>query len=125
MKENIYASPEAGLVSSKKRSLLRRWLEGDIKLWKAIVLLQIIGWLVLLISTTMLMLALPLTVGIALKAILLPSFAIYSSICVFRASPNAKASIKGAIAKFWAVLFILYGCSVAYYSVTTLLSEAN
>ena len=125
MNEEVYASPEAELESSQNKSFVRRWFEGDIKLWKAIVLVQIIGWLVLLFTTTMLMLVLPFIVGIALKAILLPAFAIFSSISVFRASPNAKISLKGAIAKLWAILFVLYGCGVAYYSVTSLLNATN
>jgi hypothetical protein len=125
MNEQSCASPETGFENKQNKSPLRKWFEGDIKLWKAIVLLQIVGWIILLAISTSLMVVIPLVVSIALKTLLLPAFAIYSSICVYRASPNPKVSIKGAIAKLWAVIFVIYGFGVTYYSITSILNTAN
>lgn len=101
-----------------RSGFLVRWFNGEISLWKAIVLLQIAGWLVLVFTIGLTAFIFPFEIVRALKIVLLPCFALYSSVCVFRASPNPKESIKGALAKLWSVFFAVYGLAVTYYLVT-------
>ena len=115
MSNNPYSSPDTDLSEGENEFILKRWFNGDIKLWKAIVFIQILGWLVVIVISTLSVVVLPGILFIIFNILLLPSYAIYSSICVYRASPNPKVSIKGAIAKLWSIVFIIYGLFITQY----------
>ncbi|MGC9404365.1 hypothetical protein [Vibrio genomosp. F10] len=101
---------------------LVKWFNGDIALWKA-VLIQILGTYALLFLLESSKIALSETTVVMLKIGCLPLFAIYSSICVFRAAPNFKSSIRGTVAKCWAVTFILWALATAYALIVFALPE--
>jgi hypothetical protein len=77
--------------------------------------------IVLAVISTLSEIIFPTIISVALKVVLLPSFAVYSSICVFRSSPNPKVSFKGALAKLWAVVFVVYALFITKYTVSVLL----
>ncbi|MGC9460778.1 hypothetical protein [Vibrio genomosp. F10] len=102
--------------------VLLKWFKGGITLWHA-VLLQILGTYALLFLLEQSKIALPETTVVMLKIVALPIFAIYSSICVFRAAPNFKSTIRGTVAKCWAVTFILWALATAYALIVFALPE--
>ncbi|WGV97978.1 hypothetical protein QF117_03725 [Vibrio sp. YMD68] len=101
---------------------LIKWFRGDVPLWKAVVF-QIVGTYALLFLLEQSKVALSETTVVMLKIGCLPLFAIYSSICVFRAAPNFKSSIRGTVAKCWAVTFILWALATAYALIVFILPK--
>ncbi|HAS63205.1 MAG TPA: hypothetical protein DCS35_11930 [Vibrio sp.] len=91
-----------------------RWFRGEIQLWKSVLLLQMFGTYGLLFALESSKILLPETISVVIKIIALPIFALYSSICVFRAAPNFRTTIRGTVAKCWAVTFVLWAFCVAY-----------
>lgn len=91
-----------------------RWFRGEIQLWKSVLLLQIFGTYGLLFALESSKFLWPETIGVMIKIIALPIFALYSSICVFRAAPSFRSTIRGTVAKCWAVTFVLWAFCVAY-----------
>lgn len=98
----------------KSSNCFVRWFRGEIQLWKSVLLLQMFGTYGLLFALESSKYLWPETIGVVIKIIALPTFAIYSSTCVFRAAPNFKTTIRGTVAKCWAVTFVLWAFCVAY-----------
>ncbi|WP_070964217.1 hypothetical protein [Vibrio sonorensis] len=95
-------------------NLLMKWFRGDIKLWKAVFLLQIMGTYSLLLALESLRPFIAEPALTTLKMVALPVFAVYASICVFRASPHFKTTIRGTLGKCWAVSFAAWSIWIAY-----------
>lgn len=110
-----YATLQSDLDNrSENIGALKRWANGNIKLWKAIVFLQIIGWLVAVSICTLSHMFLPKPLFLVFNALVLIPYATYCSLVVWNASANPKISIGGAIAKLWSVIFLIYAFAITY-----------
>ena len=90
---------------------------GQIRLWKAIVLVGLTGYLAALIlsffvATLILSLFGLSTLGMVLASLFSTlldiAFGTVCSVCIWRASPNPKVSIVGAFSKIFAVFIGVY-----------------
>ena len=122
MSEEIYSPPSSNLESdsskepndarTKKPFLIRSW-KGEIPLWKAIVLINIVGYvLAFFISIMGVAIAVQLTsnliAGLIFQQILMLGFGVFSAVSVWRASSNSSILIARIIAKAWIILFTIY-----------------
>ena len=112
MNDTIYDSPKSDLSTNRNRSILSKAWNGEIKLWKTFWFIHILGFilsLVLGMLAQMMVMALadarlPHFVTFVPLAIVFP----ITLVCLWRSSPNPKISIKGALAKFWVCLAVVY-----------------
>lgn len=94
--------------------LLVRWLKGELPLWKAVFVLQLFGSYTLLFMLEQSKWLLPVHISVTLKIITLPLFALFSSICVFQSAPDFKTTIRGTLAKCWAITYVLWALWVTH-----------
>jgi len=84
MSEKIIDSDKSNLAAGDKNFLSKAWV-GQAKIYSALFTLSL---------------------NIA--------HAVFTTMSLWRCSPNPKVSIKGAIAKLWAIVFLIYLIGVNY-----------
>lgn len=122
MSEEIYRPPSSSLapdenkdsrvIRTKKPFLIRSW-KGEVPLWKTIVLINIVGYvLAFIISVSGFAIAVQMTsnliVGIVYQQILMLGFGVFCIVSVWRASSNCSILVAGILAKIWIILFTIY-----------------
>ena len=109
-----------------KDSFFKRAWHGNIKIWQAVVLVNILGFVCTMVVGAGLGLAFLwlreaqiININIVLLnsyilALLLLGFGIYSVTCLWRVAPNPKGVIKHGLTRFWTFLFGVYLLATVY-----------
>jgi len=107
---------------TEKKSLFLRCWEGDIKLWQAFWLVHILGFIFSCLIGLMPQLAVLALLNIRLPMFItfLPVIAmgVFSTVTLWRSSPDPKVSILGALVRLWVFAFSFYLCFLAYIGIT-------
>ncbi len=109
-----YTTPNSNLGVKSQNNLIASWAKGDIALWKAIIFIQIIGWVIIVAITTLFAVVMPLYIYQILTIAISAPYILFSSFVVWNSSPNPKISVKGALAKLWCVIFAVYSFAVIF-----------
>ncbi len=118
MNDEIYDPPKSDINIKGDPSLLTKAWNGEIELWKAFWLVHIVGFILSLVFGMLSqMMALSLVEARLPHFVTLISFAIIfplTLVSLWRSSPNPKVSIKGALAKLWVCLAVVYYFSLFF-----------
>lgn len=102
----------------KPYGFLRDCWSGNISPWKAFWLINVLGF-VLALALAFMLQALTYFLFHArlpgiVDALIVFLFGAFSAVVMWRCTPDPQASVKGALAKAWVLLFSLYILSIAY-----------
>lgn len=134
MSEEIYQPPDSNLepesngnsrnIQAQKPFLIKSW-KGEIPLWKAIVLINIAGYILTIFTgifgvAIAVQLASNLIAGIIYQQLLMLVFGVFCFVSVWRASSNCSTIVAGVLAKIWIILFAIYLIASALLSLVPL-----